>query len=56
MYAVRYGNIKLMRYLNQRGLLTEHPQTSYSLIHATLFNNDVETLKILVDELGRVPH
>lgn len=54
MYAVRYGNLRLIRYLHEHGLLTEHPQCTYSLVHAACFNNDIETLRLIIDELKRV--
>jgi hypothetical protein len=53
MYAVRYGDHRLMRFLHTVDLLHEHPQSQYSLIHAACFNNDVATLKVLIDELGK---
>lgn len=54
MYAVRYGNAALIDYLYNKGLLEEHSQCNYSLVHAACFNNDVETLRLLIDKYEKV--
>ncbi|CAD8210393.1 unnamed protein product [Paramecium pentaurelia] len=53
MYAVRYSNHELMKYLHKKDLLHEHPLSQYTLLQTAFQNNDFETLKLLCDELGK---
>ncbi|CAD8178084.1 unnamed protein product [Paramecium octaurelia] len=53
MYAVRYSNHDLMKYLHKKDLLIEHPLSQYTLLSNAFQNNDLESFKLLCDELGK---
>ncbi|CAD8097324.1 unnamed protein product [Paramecium sonneborni] len=53
MYAVRYSNQELMKYLYKKDLLLEHPLSQYSLLSTAFLNNDLESFKLLCDEFGK---
>ncbi|CAD8179625.1 unnamed protein product [Paramecium pentaurelia] len=53
MYAVRYSNHELMKYLYKKDLLLEHPLSQYTLLSTAFLNNDFESFKLLCDEFGK---